>query len=94
MSDFTAVDFVLYDLGEYPGVIGYKGKKVKGELYAIDINTLKRLDVLEEEGDLYIRKLVKVVNCNNEIQEAYIYVYNEDTSKNIKASLENQPWRG
>ncbi len=48
--------------------------------------------MLEGEGSLYIRKLISVVNDNGEVQEAYIYVYNQDVSRNVKVSYKNQPW--
>lgn len=92
IGDFTAKDFALYDLGDYPGIIDCKGERVKGEVYAIDSHMLNRLDMLEEEGELYIRKLIEVADCNNETQEAYTYVYNHDISDNIKVDFENQPW--
>lgn len=92
IGEFIAEDFALYDLGSYPGIIHSKIDKVKGELYSIDSNILRKLDRLEGEGSLYIRKLISVVNDNNETQEAYIYVYNQDVSTKVKVSYENQPW--
>ena len=37
-----------------------EGRRIKGELYRIDINILNRLDVLEGCPDLYYRKEIKV----------------------------------
>ncbi len=37
-----------------------EGRRVKGELYKIDIDTLKMLDILEECPHLYFRKEIKV----------------------------------
>lgn len=92
IGEFVAKGFALYDLGSYPGIIHSEIDKVKGELYSIDSNVLSELDMLEGEGNLYIRKLISVVNDNNEVQEAYIYVYNQDVSTKVKVSYENQPW--
>jgi gamma-glutamylcyclotransferase (GGCT)/AIG2-like uncharacterized protein YtfP len=92
IGKFIAEGFVLYDLGSYPGVIHSESAKVKGEVYSIDSKTLKKLDMLEGEGGLYIRKLITVVNDKDESQEVYIYVYNQDVSRKVKVSYENQPW--
>ena len=51
--------FVMFNLGRYPGI--YEGEGlVLGELYLVDENTLAKLDYLEEEGSLYVRKTTKV----------------------------------
>ncbi|MGV8980141.1 gamma-glutamylcyclotransferase family protein [Clostridium sp.] len=92
-GDFIAEGFELYDLGNYPGIIHRENNKVKGQLYVIDKNILNNLDILEGEGSLYIRELIRVVNDNNESQEAYAYVYNQGISGKGKVSYEEQPWR-
>ena len=55
--------YQMYDLGTYPGVVESKGT-VFGEVYLINTETEKRLDYLEEEGDLYLKKL-ETVRLNN-----------------------------
>ncbi|MBZ9686452.1 gamma-glutamylcyclotransferase [Clostridium estertheticum] len=47
-GDFIAEGFELYDLGSYPGIIHSENGKVKGQLYIIDSNILRKLDILEE----------------------------------------------
>jgi gamma-glutamylcyclotransferase (GGCT)/AIG2-like uncharacterized protein YtfP len=93
IGEFVARGFALYDLGSYPGIIHSESDKVKGELFSIDDKTLRKLDRLEGEGSLYIRKLISVVNDSDESQEAYTYVYNQDVSKKVKVEYENQPWK-
>lgn len=93
IGEFVAEGFALYDLGSYPGIIHSKSDKIKGELYRINNETLKKLDRLEGEGSLYIRKSISVVNNSNEVQEAYTYIYNQGVSRKVKISYENQPWR-
>lgn len=88
----TAVDFALYDLGSFPGVVYSKGDKVKGELYKINREILKSLDRLEGEGSLYLRLFTNAVDENDNTEPAYIYVYNHDVSGKERISLENQPW--
>ncbi|HEY8890537.1 MAG TPA: gamma-glutamylcyclotransferase family protein [Clostridium sp.] len=92
IGEFVAEGFALYELGSYPGIIHSEIDKVKGELYIIDSNILRKLDMLEGEGSLYIRKLISVVNDNGEAHECYTYVYNHDVSRKVKVSYENQPW--
>lgn len=89
-GNFIAEGFQLFDFGSYPRVIHSEIDKIYGELYIIDSNTLAKLDILEDEGNLYIRKLIRVFNDNNEIQEAYTYVYNKNVPKNVKVHFENQ----
>jgi gamma-glutamylcyclotransferase (GGCT)/AIG2-like uncharacterized protein YtfP len=61
-------------LGRYPGI--YEGEGlVLGELYLVDEKTLAKLDYLEEEGSLYVRKTAKVYS-SNKTYEAFVYIYN------------------
>jgi gamma-glutamylcyclotransferase (GGCT)/AIG2-like uncharacterized protein YtfP len=50
----------LLNIGPFPGLIGTGSKKdrVQGEIYIVDNETLARLDRLEGEGSLYLRKSV------------------------------------
>ena len=51
--------------------------------------TLKRLDYLEEEGSLYLRKITKVYTKDNEY-EAFVYVYNHKVNNpNYLKNTEN-----
>lgn len=88
---YVAEGFQLYDFGSYPQIVHNEIDKVKGEIYIIDSNKLEQLDSLEVKGDLFIRKLIKVVNDLDEVQEAYTYVYNKDVSKKVKVSSDNLP---
>jgi gamma-glutamylcyclotransferase (GGCT)/AIG2-like uncharacterized protein YtfP len=92
IGEFIAKGFALYDLGSYPGIIHSEIDKVRGELYSVDNKTLRKLEMLEGEGSLYVRELISVVNDKDEAQEAYIYVYNQEVSRCAKVSYENQPW--
>ena len=68
--------FKMFNLGAYPG-IEYGDGRVLGELYLVDDLTLEKLDILEEEGSLYIRTTSRVYTDDNEY-EAYVYVYNHE----------------
>ena len=88
-----AENFALYSFGAYPGAVPEKGEAVLGEVYEIDESTLEKLDVLEEEVELYLRQKTRVVFENGTAREAYIYVYNDMVSADQKVSLLEQPWK-
>lgn len=90
---FVADGFQIYDFGSYPLIAQNEIDKVRGEMYIVDNNLLCKLDISEAKANLFTRKSIKVVNeiDNDDVQEAYIYVYNKDFSNNIKVSCDNQP---
>lgn len=63
----------LWDLGEYPGLTEGEGA-VAGELYTIlDEAALSELDAYEDQGCLYLRRCVRLIEP---AEEAWVYVYN------------------
>lgn len=74
----------LYDLGYYQGIKRGSGE-VLGEIYEIDQETLKRVDVLESEGYLYRRVPVEA-KIEGDTVKAVTYVYNKsiDSSRRIE----------
>ena len=79
IGDATLYDYGIYEVGAYPAAVPLKGFKVEGEVYAVDDEQLKRFDEYEDEGDLYIRKIVKVELSDKRIIDTYFYEYNKDT---------------
>jgi gamma-glutamylcyclotransferase (GGCT)/AIG2-like uncharacterized protein YtfP len=92
LGDGIITGYALYDLGSYPGVVASEKDRVKGELYSIDKETLKRLDDLEEEGDLYLRQFTQVALDDGKIEDAYIYVCSHPVTSNNKVEFGDQPW--
>ncbi|HEY5587798.1 MAG TPA: gamma-glutamylcyclotransferase family protein [Candidatus Paceibacterota bacterium] len=88
---FIADGFQLYDFGSYPLIIQNEIDKIRGEMYIVDSDILEKLDISEEKANLFSRKLIRVINDNDEVQEAYVYVYNKDVSNTVKVSSDNQP---
>jgi len=88
---FIADGLQLYDFGSYPLIIQNEIDKVRGEMYIVDSNILDKIDVSEAKGNLFTRKLIRVINDEDEVEEAFVYVYNKDISKNIKVNSDNQP---
>ena len=53
------------------------GGKVKGELYSISVDTLKKTDWLESEGEYYLRKELEVflaVDYGVRGRKAWVYI--------------------
>ena len=84
--------YALYDLGNYPGMIPCPGELVRGELYEINPDTIKRIDQLEGEGELYLRKTVSVRYDNGEKLFAEAYIYNHEVLEKDRIPSEFQPW--
>lgn len=86
------MDFAMYAVSAYPGIVPEIGEKVKGEVYAIDRETLMRVDDLEDEGSLYVRKTVKVF-LEGQMIPAWVYIWNQGI-RGEKISYQAQPWQG
>lgn len=67
-------------LGSFPAVTACTddGFAIVGELYEVNLVTLKRLDMLEGNGTMYTRRLVSVYNDKDEVVEAWMYLMSED----------------
>lgn len=87
----TLKGYALYDLGCFPGIVE-DNDIVKGELYAISMDSFPEIDRYEGEGALYKRKIVEVYNENNERFNTYVYVYNKRTDDKVRVNYEYQPW--
>jgi gamma-glutamylcyclotransferase (GGCT)/AIG2-like uncharacterized protein YtfP len=85
--------YALYAVSSFPGIVPEAGEKVKGEIYKVDYPTLKRLDSLEGEGSLYLRKLVDVL-LNGQLVQAWAYIWNHETEDTEKINFVDQPWKG
>jgi gamma-glutamylcyclotransferase (GGCT)/AIG2-like uncharacterized protein YtfP len=91
LCDGTTVrrDFDMLSFTEYPGVlktIAGKGHHIMGELYEVDLDTLMLCDILESNGSLYKRELVKIKSSTtNTTHTAWMYVlagrYPQDFTK-------------
>ncbi len=82
--------FEMYDLGWYPGIVPGKGE-VFGEVYEIDLKTLMILDLIEDEGEEYERKLLPVTMEDGSTISAFVYVFKADVSN--KRKVKDGLWR-
>lgn len=84
----------LYNVSPFfPGIIEQEGAAVKGEVYDINEATLKKLDRLEGEGSLYIRKNVQVILESKEVISAYVYIWNKAIDPQSYIPFEKSPWK-
>ena len=76
---FQLRDFAMYHLGRYPGIVPCIGETVFGELYYVSQAMLEQMDEYEEEGSLYLRRIVQRQGENGPCQ-AEAYIYNRDVT--------------
>jgi gamma-glutamylcyclotransferase (GGCT)/AIG2-like uncharacterized protein YtfP len=72
----TAERYRMFDCGEYPGLVERDGGlSIVGELYEVDAECLKRLDVIEEvDHGLYRRAAVELLAPHADVvAETYLY---------------------
>lgn len=83
-------NYEMYHVSTYPGIIEGPGGYVVGELYEIDEATLKSLDVLEDEGNLFNRKQIQV-SFDGDLLDAYAYIWNN--KEDVKShKVVDMPW--
>lgn len=87
----VADKFQMYDIGHYPGIVRGEGR-VRGELYEVPAEAMEDLDILEDEGSLYIRDSILVTMESGETVPACIYIYNHDVDGLERIPEENQPY--
>ena len=76
-GDYQLKDYAMYNVSTYPGIKEKTGECVLGEVYLVDDACIRKMDEYEEEGSLYLRKLVTVENEHGSL-EAFVYVYNHE----------------
>lgn len=81
----------VYDLGAYPGARFEQGCSALGEVYEVDAETLRRLNILEGKGSLYDLDRVKC-DFENGICFAGVYVYRGSVEEVNLIPSELQPW--
>ena len=83
----------LYNLGWYPGIVPMAGEATKGEVYQVDEPVISKMDRLEGEGSLYIRKNVKILLESGQSVDTYVYVWNGSVDSKRKVEFCDQPWK-
>lgn len=85
-------NYGLYSVSSFPGVIRKEGATTIGEVYDVSEKTLEKLDLLEGEGSMYLRRAINV-DIKKEITEAYIYLWNGPVREKDYIQVENLPWK-
>lgn len=78
----TLPDFQMYYLGGFPGVVEGE-ERITGEVYAVDQKALASCDCLEGHPSFYKREQISVILDDDEIVEAWIYIY-QGSTENLK----------
>ncbi|HEY8889919.1 MAG TPA: gamma-glutamylcyclotransferase family protein [Clostridium sp.] len=92
LGEAELVGYAMYCVSSFPGIVTEQSEKVKGEVYCVDEKTLRKLDNLEGEGSLYIRKMVDL-QLNNETIQGFVYIWNHTITGVQKISYALQPWK-
>jgi gamma-glutamylaminecyclotransferase len=78
---WTQARYALY-LATYPCVIRQESvARIRGEVYIVDVATLRHLDELEEHPQVYCRAEVPVELDHGPILTAWIYFYPHPTGR-------------
>lgn len=80
----------MYRVSSFPGIIPNNKGYITGELYQVDYKTLERLDLLESEGTMYIRKEEDII-LGKEKVKAYVYVWNRIIKPGVE-KVNEMPW--
>lgn len=86
-------NYAMYAVSSFPGIVTEPSGKVKGEVYSVTVEILRKLDCLEGEGSLYLRKIVDI-ELNNETIQGFVYIWNHSTRDLQKINYVSQPWKG
>lgn len=83
-------NYEMYRVATYPGIVPKPGAQILGEVYEINSETLKLIDRLEAEGNLYIRTKEEVL-LNEKKTEVFVYVWNKEIKGFEK--VDKMPWQ-
>lgn len=84
-------NYEMFHVNVYPGIIEKKGEIVVGELYEVNEEILLKIDQVECEGDLFVRKEVEVIlDC--EVLIAETYIWNKEIDAKMQKVVE-MPWQ-
>lgn len=92
MGEAVLPGYALYNLGSYPGIKTKKGDHVKGEVYTVDAETLKRINQLENEGTLYSLVEVSIEMDGKMIHYVGTYFYLNHVEEKNYIHPDDQPW--
>lgn len=74
LGDGVLNDYMLYEVATFPGAVKRVGSKVYGELYEVDDDVKKIIDILEDVDNLY-RYVLEDVVTDDGIVRAGLYEF-------------------
>ena len=87
VDEGVAEGLALYRVTKhYPGAVPEKGAFTRGEVFRVSRKVLRRLDLLEDEGDLYIRRKIQVRLKSGTTVEAWVYLWNRTPDPTTRVS--------
>jgi|TARA_B110000444_G_C18845708_1_gene601841 gamma-glutamylcyclotransferase (GGCT)/AIG2-like uncharacterized protein YtfP len=93
----TYPDYDMLDLGSFPGVVMNGTKKIKGEVWEVDDETMEQLDAIEGYPDFYNRIPTETTQgkahmyfLGPQYRKEYTGV---DTSANIEDNEDTLSWK-
>lgn len=90
LCDGVLEDYGLKETGSYPAAIPMKGFRVYGEIYEVDEDTKKAVDMLEDAGHLYVCNKA-CVDTDEGKQDVLFYEYLLDTA-DMKTRIPYGKW--
>ena len=87
-NGITKRDYVLYDLGGFPGMVKEGSNSILGEIYEVDAFTLNMLDGLESHPDFYKRTPIELSDGT----KVQTYILNESYLRNYPI-VKSGDWR-
>ncbi|MGH8477836.1 MAG: gamma-glutamylcyclotransferase family protein [Methylococcales bacterium] len=75
----TSPEYTMINLGAYPAIISDGNTAIEVEVYAVDSDTLRALDELEEHPDCYRRTRVNIANM-----DVFIYILTKRSLRDFK----------
>lgn len=89
-NDLTKHDmYRMFSFGGFPGVIespGQHGTYISGEVYEVDEETMKKLDILESNGFFYKREIVELSYWGNAWM--YLTIHYDDSDLDYLEGVE------
>jgi len=91
----------LFDVGSFPAIVEqipfedrFELKRVQGEIYLVDPDTVERLDrlegVLPGNNGMYLRKMATAIDEDRKSHLVYVYVWNQSTDR--LTLIEGESW--
>ena len=83
----TKPKYTMYSVGAFPCITESGDTSIVGEIYKVDLATLRRLDMIEGVPQLYKKGIVEV----DGYEDVIAYFFTEDKAKGLQ-KIDNGDW--